>query len=208
MHSQAAHDGADVVAYAVLLHSRLARTWGCRNYSLQFRVPPECHGDAPAMPSKRPMHSARSLCTSPALLSSRARGSQLRFVAFALLFGFLLLVTRMRTCFTRATMRFLFTFFHLLRRVIFFFSFSNVRLPRRVRESISWFENPGGHYSRRLFLLAPYVSLSLFLFFVLLYLPLCISLFSEQRNRWSAPRSRNLGARSTAPCSMTKRGSE
>jgi len=62
--SQAARspDGADVVACIVLLHSRLARTW-C-NYSLQFRVPPECHGDAPTMPSKRPMHSARSLCTS------------------------------------------------------------------------------------------------------------------------------------------------
>lgn len=75
MHSQAAHDGADVVAYVVLLHSRLARTWGCCNYSLQFRVPPECHGDAPAMPSKRPMHSARSLCTSssPLLLAARTR---------------------------------------------------------------------------------------------------------------------------------------
>lgn len=49
-------DSADVVACIVLLHPRLARTW-C-NYSPQFRVPPECHGDAPAMPSKRPMHSA------------------------------------------------------------------------------------------------------------------------------------------------------
>jgi len=75
-------------------------------------------------------------------------------------------------------------------------------------KSISWFENLGGHYSRRLFLLTLYFSLSFSFSSSSTYLPLCISLFSEQRNRWSAPRSRNLGARSTAPCSMTKRGSE
>jgi len=87
--SQAARspDGADVVACTVLLHSQLARTWCC-NYSLQFRVPPECHGDAPTMPSKRPMHSARSLCTSTSF--PRPLDAQLRFDAFILLFGLLL----------------------------------------------------------------------------------------------------------------------
>lgn len=44
-------------------------------------------------------------------------------------------------------------------------------------KSISWFENPGGHYSRRLFLLTLYFSL--FLFFVLLYLPTSLHKFIQ-----------------------------
>lgn len=78
-------------AYTVLLHSRLARTWCC-NYSLQFRVPPECHGDAPAMPSKRPMYSVHSLCTSissPRPLDSIRNATTLRRIRVSL-FGFLL----------------------------------------------------------------------------------------------------------------------